>query len=468
MERRTFLKGLGIGTGIIAAGTVLPAVVAETWGPDDPEIDDPRLASFWEKDAGDLPQTPQIESAEQTEVAIIGAGITGLSAALTLREIQPELKICVMDSHRPGSGASSRNSGHLVGAYHAWEKLLSSLGSEAAVEWNKFARRGLEATLDFIRTNKIECNLRPEPLMLVGTERQTRELEKLAARMKKAGLGGLLHLGKRFSDQCGTSFYYGAIEDRSGYIMHPGKLMKGLLELALERRIPIYQKSPVLEVAASDSANETNILKTPKGTMVAKKILFATNAYTPRLGGRFSSRLVPIHVAIVATRPMTRAEMNNAGFTWANLKEIQTLSRTIGLTPDNRVFLRGIFGYAAFNSCVWKDALCGYQRLEKEMRERLPWVKELEVTEKWSGPVAMTASSVPLAGPLRDQGQYVCAGYNGVGMVDGLYQGRLLAHQMIGSDHPDLTYLKPPSSAGWIPPEPSRSLGAKAFFYLGL
>jgi gamma-glutamylputrescine oxidase len=468
VDRRTFLKGLGIGTGIVAAGSIIPAVVAETWGPDDPEVEDPRPLSFWEKDAGYLPQTPKLESARQTEVAIIGAGITGLSAALTLRQLQPELNLCVIDSHRPGSGASSRNSGHLVGEYHAWEKILSSLGSEAALEWNKFARRALEATLDFIRTNKIECHLRPEPLMHVGTESQARKLDKLAARMKKAGLGGLLRRGKRFQDRCGTSFYYGAIEDRNGYIMHPGKLMRGLLKLTQKRRIPIYEESPVLEVATSDSTTETNILKTPKGTVVARKILFATNAYTPRLGGRLSSRMIPIHVAIVATRPMTQSERSNAGFTWANLKEIQTLSRTIGLTPDNRVFLRGIFGYAAFNSCVWKDADRGYQRLEKEMRERLPWVKGLEVTEKWSGPVAMTASSVPLAGTLREPGQYLCAGYNGVGMVDGLYQGRLMAHQMIGADHPDLTYLKPPSSAGWIPPEPSRSLGAKAFFYLGL
>ena len=468
MERRKLLKGLGIGAAIGAGGVVLPAVMAETFGPNRPEADDPRPAGFWEKDAGPWPEAPKLETDLQTDVAIVGSGVTGLSAALTLRELRPELKLCVADSHRPASGASSRNSGHLVGEYHAWGSILDSQGAEAARQWNQFALRGREAIRDLIERNQIACDLRQEPLIVVGTQEQVKKLEQLAARMQAAGLAGTFHQGREFQERVKAPFYFAGIADPNAFHMHPGKLMKGIVELALSRQIPIYGNSPVLKVQGTDSATETNLLTTPRGTVAAKQVLFATNAYTPRLNGLLASRMVPIHVAMVATRPLTPAEQDRAGFAWANLKEIQTLSRTIGMTPDRRIFLRGIFGYRAFNSCVWTEAERDYHRLEREMRQRLPWVEGIEVTERWSGPVAMNVSGRPLAGALRAGGQYISACYNGVGMADGFYHGRLVAHQMLGADHPDLNYLYPLDQAGWIPPEPGRSIGAKTFFFFGL
>ncbi|OGP56071.1 MAG: hypothetical protein A2V67_14110 [Deltaproteobacteria bacterium RBG_13_61_14] len=462
------MKGLAIGAGAVAAGVVLPAAVAENFGPKGPEVDDPRPAGFWEKDAGPWPTVPRLESDVQADVAVIGSGITGLCAALTLRELRPELKLCVLDSHRPGSGASSRNSGHLVAEYHAWESILDSQGPEAAKEWNQFSGRAQAALLDFIRFRNIECNLRPEPLIAAATKGQVPALQKLAARMQAAGRDSTLHQGQEFQEKIGTRFYAAGIEESSCLLMHPGKLIKGILERVLGQGVPVYGNSPVLKVANTDSAVAANLLSTPQGTVAAKQVFFATNAYTPRLGGLLSSRMIPIHVAIVATRPLTPAERERAGFLWANLKEIQTLSRTIGLTPDHRVFLRGIFGYKSFNSCVWGPGGKDYERMERELRERLPYLEGIEVTERWCGPVAMNVSGRPLAGALPAKGQYICACYNGVGMVDGFYHGRLVAHQMLGADHPDLKYLYPLAQAGWIPPEPGRSIGAKAFFYFGL
>lgn len=467
MKRRTFIKGIGLGAGAAAAG-VVTTVGVERLGPGGPEIDDKRDPGFWAKDAGAFPKTPSIDSDLQVDVAIIGAGVTGLSAAWTLKDLKPELKVCVIDSHQPCSGSSSRNSGHLVGEYHTWQSVLSKQGPEAAVECNSFARRAQESILEFLKRNNIECNLRKEPLMLVGTAKQEKQLRDLAEKMKQAGLGGTFHEPKEFQEQSKQSFYHAAVADDNQYLMHPGKLMKGMLARTLKRGIKVYGDSPVLEVRSSDSDTDTNLLMTPKGTVTAKNVIFATNAYTQRLGGVLSSRMVSIIVSTVATRPMTRKERAEAGFKWDNLKDIQILSHTFGVTPDRRVYMRGIFGYAAFNSCVWKNEEAAYQRLEREMRDRLPYVEGLEVTEKWYGPVGMNISGVPMAGPLHRKGQYACACYNGVGMVDGFYHARILAHRVVGADHPDKDWLKGPCQTGWIPPEPWRSIGAKTFFFVGL
>jgi glycine/D-amino acid oxidase-like deaminating enzyme len=468
MERRKFFKGIGAGAAAAGAGAVLSTMAARTMGPGGPEVHDPREPGFWEKDAGAFPETPSVESDLKVDVAIIGAGITGLSAAWTLKELRPGLKVCVIDSHLPCSGSSSRNSGHLVGAYHAWQSILSKQGPEAAVESNKFARRAQEQMLDFLQTNDIECGVHKEPLMLVAEKKQIKGLRGLAEKMKQAGLGGVFYEGEEFQEQSKVKFYHAAVEDDNQYLMHPGKLMKGFLLKALDRGIKVFGNSPVLKVVSNDSDVEANVLKTPGADVVAKKVIFATNAYTPRINGLLSSRMVPIIVATVATRPMTPQERDRAGFKWNHLKDSQILSHTFGVTPDNRVYMRGIFGYAAFNACTWKNEETAYRRLEREMRERIPYVEGLEVTEKWYGPVGMNISGTPMVGPLRRKGQYACLCYNGVGMVDGFYQARILAHQIAGAPHPDVDWLKGPYDTGWIPPEPWRSIGAKTFMYFGL
>jgi glycine/D-amino acid oxidase-like deaminating enzyme len=467
MNRREFMKRLGIGGAVAAGGLVLPPLIAETFGPDGPETDDPREPSFWELDAGPPPHVPRLSRDIETDVAVIGAGITGLSAARTLKESRPDLEVCVLDSHRPCSGASSRNSAHLRGEYHAWKSILRSEGPEAAAEWNGFTQRGLESVLEFLKANNIECDLRQEPFLWVGTEAGTRGLENLADMMKHVRPDQVRFLkGQEFRKRCGTGFYSCGIEDNNNYVMHPGKMMKGFLERVTAKGVAVYEHSAALEIINTDSFAETNIVKTPGGSVAASKVLFATNAYTPRLNGLLSSRMVPIVLATVATEPLSESQRRKAGFEWDFMLEHRLLSRSMGHTPDNRAFLRGILGYSAFNSCCWKSAARGFRRIEAEMKERMPWTRGLRVTHRWLGPVAMTYSSCPIAGPLPKKGQYVAAGYSGSGMVDGFYHGRLVALQMLGVSHPDFRYLRGPS--GWIPPEPHRAIGAKTFFFVSL
>gem|GEM_PF-1012276 len=456
------IKTIGISGGVIAGGLILSTATAKKWGPNSPQVDDPREPSFWEKDAGQMPETTQLTSDIQVDMAVIGSGITGLSAACTLKELRPELKVCVLESHRPCSGASSRNSAHMKGEYHSWESIYSSEGPEVAFEWNKFSQRGLEDAINFTKTNNIDCNLHKETLMWLATRNKAGKLKTMAKRMKDVGLKGTIVTGKKFHDKVGTDFYQIGFEDFNNYITHPGKMMKGFLQTALDRGVMVYSASPVMAVANSDSKTETNILKTPKGSVAAKKVMFASNAYTPRIKGLLSSRMVPIVLATIATEPLTPSQKAAAGVEFDHMTEVQLISRTLGHTPDNRIYFRGILGYSSFNSCVWKNLDKAYNRLEREMKERMPWTRDLKVTLKWPGAVALTYSGKPIAGPLPLEGQYVSLGYGGFGMVNGYYHGKLVAHRMVGADHPDMKFLRGPS--GWIPPEPSRSIGAKTFF----
>jgi glycine/D-amino acid oxidase-like deaminating enzyme len=433
-----------------------------------PETDVPREKGFWEKDIGGLPHVPALDSDLCVDIAIVGSGITGLSAALTIRELSPGATVCILDSHRPCSGSSAKNSGFLLGESHAWEHIFSTKGPDAAAQCNRFTQRGLDTLIDFIHTNGIECNLRQEPFLLAARKHEMRALKKRSAQMKLLGLDGTLLEGESFQNRAKTNYYWGAIERQNQYLMHPGKLMKGILGCVLDQGVPVFGNTPVLSVTSTDSTHDTNILRTPRGCVTAKKVIFATNAYTPRMNGLLSCRMVPLIVSVAATRPMTAHEKAAAGFEWNHLREIRLMNRTFGVTHDNRIFIRGVFGCASFDSCIWKSPEKGYTRLERELQERLPYSANLDVTEHWYGAVCINRSGVPMVGPLKNPGQYVCTCFNGVGMVDGFYHARLLVHQMMKIDHPDTVWLKGPYETGIVPPEPLRSVGAKPFFFFGL
>jgi glycine/D-amino acid oxidase-like deaminating enzyme len=87
---------------------------------------------------------------------------------------------------------------------------------------------------------------------------------------------------------------------------------------------------------------------------------------------------------------------------------------------------------------------------------------------RWGGPIALSTSKLPLAGALRLPGQFACVCFNGVGLAAGFYYGHLVAHRMAGLPHPDLGFLEPPLRAGWIPPQPLRSLGVGLFLRAGI
>jgi glycine/D-amino acid oxidase-like deaminating enzyme len=468
-SRRKFFKRLGIGAGAVAGAYVVPAFVAETFGPDGPEVDDPRRPSLYEKDVLPFPAVPVLESDLNVDVAVVGTGVTGLSTALALKALRPELKVCALDSHRPCSGASTRFSTHIFGRFYAWKKILKAEGVDAARRAVSMNHRVVEQFAGLLAENSIEADVRRRDFHIVGTAEQEEKIKSTFGKMEQVGLPARLLEGGQIEERLKTRHYQWAIEAPALAYVHPGKMMKGLLQLALDRGVEVYGESPMLEVENSDSDTETNILKTPRATVTARQVFFGTNAYTPRLNGLFSSRMIPLMMATVATRPLTEAEIAEIGIDFEAFIEAQLLSRSFGLTTDKRVFMRGILGYAAFRSAWWGDDRPERERIQRELRERLPWLAEVEMPEYWEGAVTQNVSGFPMSGPLKEKGQYASVCFNGNGVVDGYFTGHLVAHQMIGADHPDLGYLRSPyDTTAIMPHEPHLTIGAKTFFFFGL
>jgi glycine/D-amino acid oxidase-like deaminating enzyme len=257
LSRRKFLSLAGGGAGILAA----PGIGGLLAGHKGVEVGGDREESLWTIEAPSIPPAPRLEDDRKVDLAIIGAGYTGLSCAYYARRFMPDWSVIVLDSHRLGSGASSRNSGFVTEEYEGSSRSDMTL-------------RGLERLRRFIEEEEIECDLAPATLTYLYSSK--RSAEKARASMKK----GEWISTDEVREGMGTSFYSGAVAPGGYSAIHPGKLVSGLAMAARRVGVELYEHSPVLEVKEGRPAE----LITPAARVKADHVLVATNPHTPRLG----------------------------------------------------------------------------------------------------------------------------------------------------------------------------------------
>src|SRR5207302_6283832 len=239
------------------------------------ERDEVREPGFWAKDAPAVPACPRIETDLRVDVAIIGGGFTGLACGYYLRRHAPGLRVAVVEAHRPGSGASSRNSG-LCGAYYAGWRRHMLIDAGLARRFRDLGRRGYDRFMAFLTEEAIDCDVLPGDTLLLADAPQASALKAQGEGWRALGVETEWLDGTALAEQIGTEFYAGACGLRARWRLHPGKLMSGLAAAALRAGVPIYERSPVVDVDSTRPAR----LTTRRGTVTADRVVLATNAYT--------------------------------------------------------------------------------------------------------------------------------------------------------------------------------------------
>ncbi|HKY95360.1 MAG TPA: FAD-dependent oxidoreductase, partial [Kiloniellales bacterium] len=236
------------------------------------------------------------------DVAIVGGGYTGLSAALTLA--RAGRAVAVLDAQRPGEGASSRNggmigSGHRVGFAAASERFGAPLARRLLQEGND----ALAYTTGLIEREAIACHFRRSGRFRGAWSRahyeaMQRELDTL---QREIGLDATMVPKERVPDEVATTHYHGGcIFHRHGGL-HPGLFHRGLLERAEAAGAQVFGHAPVQSI---ESAGGKHRLATPRGTVEAGEVIVATNGYTKAGTPFFSKRVVPAASYLIATEEL--------------------------------------------------------------------------------------------------------------------------------------------------------------------
>lgn len=396
-----------------------------------------RQSPFW-WDAATPPDSDSQTLDPQCDVAIVGAGYTGLSAALTL--VRAGRSVQVFDRQRPGEGASTRNGGVVSGNIRfSFGGAVERFGLERARAIYGEGQRAREDLWRFLEEESIDCDFR-----LVGRftgavrasqyEGQAREVELLN---KHLDIGAYMLSHANQGTEIGSDLYHGGIVRPDIGVLHPAKFHAGMLQRALQAGASVHGETPVLGIRRD---GETVEITTARGRVRARDVLVATNGYTDRSLPWLQRRLIPVTSRIVATEPLPVELMDRLIPNRRTVVEARKLYRYYRPSPDGLRLLLG-----GRESTFSNDVARNTAHVRGYLLEVFPELADVRITHSWAGYVAFNLDDLPRL--FVHDGMHFAVGYCGSGVVWARWLGKKAAQQILGDPEAQSAFTSHPPAA---------------------
>lgn len=360
----------------------------------------PETGSFWLEAAGPFEQRPIWAGDERVDVAIVGAGFTGLSAALHIKERSPELRVVVLEAGTVASGASGRNAGFSMTLF-GLELGVTVLryGRERAREADAYMVQAVNYTRELVERLGIDCDYEEHGLVTVATNpNQARRLRKQFDLSQEIGLHETRWLeGPEVRALVDSPTYLGGWHDPLCALVQPAKLARGMARAAAALGVEIYERSPVETLSPGEPA----ALALPGGTVRAEKVVLATNAFSAAFPPLRRVQ-APLHTYIVLTEPLTDDQIEAIGWRQRiGIEDGRNFIHYYRLTPDNRLLMGGHDAIYYYGNRTGRDHHRGIaQRLQQTVIETFPALQGVRFTHHWGGPISVSLDMVPAIGRL--------------------------------------------------------------------
>lgn len=386
-----------------------------------------KLVSYWQDTAtppGDFRHTPV---PEEVDVAVVGAGLTGLSAALELA--RGGARVAVLESHHVGWGASNRNAGMATtGLAIGFGQAVSRYGRDRAVEYYLEYDKAISAVETLVREHSIDCDFaRSGKLSLALTPRDVAGMRNTQRAVAAIGeLPDLVVLGPDdIRKEIGSDFYHGGMVDPLGAGLHVGKFVSGLASAGISAGATVCENAPVVSL---DRAGARHRVQTSRGPVLADDVLIATSGYTSSLTPWLRRRVIPVGSFVICTQPLgadLAAEVLPQGRMASDAKMLTYYFR---LTPDNRLLFGGRARFAL--SSPDSDQRSS-QILRKAMTEIFPQLSDVGIDYTWGGLVDLSLDQMVHVGERN--GVHYSLGYSGHGVQMATYSGQQVARKLLGA-----------------------------------
>ena len=399
------------------------------------------------------------------DVAIVGAGFTGLWTALFLKELEPSLSVCVVEKNGAGYGASGRNAG-IVGESidHSHELAIAHFGLDEARELARVGRENLDEMERFLRDRSIDAGFeRPGQLNVALTPAHVEGLEASRRAAERVGAPGLKILSSAETRaELDSPLYLGALVSPRNALVDPVRLVDGLRAEAARLGVKIFEGAAV---SGFRFPADRVVVETAQGSVRARRGVLATNAYSHHLFPRLAFRFLPLYDYILVSEPLTPAQ--RAAIGWKGRQGVvdsRTFFNYYRLTADDRI-LWGT-SEAAYYPGNRVDASRDhspkhYADLRASFRRHFPQLAELAFPYAWGGPIASTTRLTPFFGTLAGRLSYGL-GYTGHGIGSTRVAGKILAHLALDRQSPLLELSMVRRKPFPFPPEPLRRLAVSA------
>ncbi|HET7715917.1 MAG TPA: FAD-binding oxidoreductase [Bauldia sp.] len=359
------------------------------------------------------------------DVVVIGAGYTGLCAALELARAGRET--VVVDAEAAGWGCSTRNGGQVsAGIKPGYDALKMRLGESRAVEILKEGRRSLAWLGEFISREAIDCDFRVSGRFHAA--HSPAAYAKLAATLDRRPddleADAVMVPRDRQREELGTDAYFGGVVQTRNAGLDPARYHRGLMDRALAAGVVIVSHCRSNAIARE---GRRLVVATTRGTVTTGKVVVATNGYTGPLIPWLRRRIIPIGSYIIATEPIGPELMARLFPTDRVVTDTRKVVYYYRPSPDRT---RVLFGGRV--SAAETDPRKSAAPLRAEMGRLFPEVASVRVSRSWMGFVAYTFDTLPHLG-ARD-GIHYAMGYCGSGVAMAGYLGTRLAQQLLGKE----------------------------------
>jgi glycine/D-amino acid oxidase-like deaminating enzyme len=410
----------------------------------------------WIKDLIPRTNIKTLRSNEDCEWLVIGAGYTGLSAARKLAQLYQNQKIILIDSQLAGEGASSRNSGYLV------DTTLND-GFTSNKDLDNYKKKtdiydlGINTVKKFISEYQVDCDWNECGKYFASFKKEDEKiLRNFSNTLKKLGFEHNLLSNNELSKRLGTNFYNVALHTKGGVLLHPGKLVRAMIDV-LPKNVCLYENSSLL---SWKKTKDIISCKFKNGRINTKKIIFATNGFLKSLGIK-SSYNFPITLTASMTRSLTDDEFKSIGQPkeWGVLP-VRPMGATIRMTKDKRILIRN-------TAEVYNPFRMSKFDLEKRsinqkigIQKRFPQLPEDIIQSSWSGVVSRTRNSSQIFEKI-DNNVFAAGCYNGSGIGVGTLFGEQIAIKASEENSKEIEIIEARNKPTWLPPQPFLNLGVK-------
>lgn len=401
----------------------------------------PIADSYWHTTAK-APARPKLEGAATADVAIVGAGFTGLNAALRLAEAGVD--VIVLDAEAPGWGASGRNGGFCcMGGAKADAALLTKRhGAAAAREYFETERRAIAHVETLLERRGIDADRHSDgETWLAHRDRDVADLKALAA-FRKDVLGVdcvFLPRAELAENGFASGEFHGALTTPVGFALNPVKYVLGLADAAEAAGARIHGDSRVTGLEPGDRWR----LTTPHGEVRARTVLIATNGYSDeRLPPWMRGRYLPVQSNILMTREMSDEEIRKQGWTSRQMcYDSRRLLHYFRLTPDNRM----LFGLRGGARATPEADAATRRRARTDFERIFPAWAHVDTPHFWSGLVCVSRSRTPYVGSVPGAERlWTSFAYHGNGVAMGSWCGALAADMILGRETAPAALTTPP------------------------
>jgi glycine/D-amino acid oxidase-like deaminating enzyme len=383
-----------------------------------------KTVPFWTDDyprPSDLPVSNELPT--EIDVAVIGGGYTGLSAARTLAK--NGTSVAVLERETIGWGASSRNGGMTSGGLKAdMPTIFKRYGKEYGLKFWQATMDMLELIKELKDEEGIDFDFRQDGELGVAYKASHAEGMKAEIQWYNDNLGSQFEWlpSSKINDGIGSNVFHGGFIDPTGAGLHPAKLVFGLAKVAAGYGALLFEEAGVYKI---EKEAHGFTLHTIKGVVKAKEIIVATNGYTDLLVPKLKPKVFEVGSYCIVTEPLSKEvqdELSPKGYIFFDSKWFLNYFR---LTPDGRMLWGG-----RNDLSTTLDLGKSAEILQSQLVRTFPQLKSTPITHTWTGQLGLTFDLMPNIGV--EDGVHFSFGYGGHGLHTALYLGREIARVITG------------------------------------